>query len=171
MRRNQQRSTAEQLFTTSMLPSPPRRPLSPSQISVRYPTRPSVASSPQPRHGSGVRFPVLSQHVRSLTLVLPLPGAPIVRCSEVDDPDLFKASLCGLGATGMMVEIEIEVEPAFRLRETKAGAPVDEVLDRLGRYQGECRACPGMVVSRRKGNGDRTSESDLRREFISANTC
>jgi L-gulonolactone oxidase len=82
-------------------------------------------------HGSGVTFPVLSQHVRSLTLALPLPGAPIVQCSENNDPELFKASLCGLGATGLMLEVEVEVEDAFRLRETKEPWRVDDVLENL----------------------------------------
>ncbi|WVW84910.1 hypothetical protein I302_106946 [Kwoniella bestiolae CBS 10118] len=82
-------------------------------------------------HGSGVTFPVLSQHVRSLVLVLPLPGAPVVKVSPNDDPDLFKASLCGLGASGLMLEVEIEVEEAFRLKETKEPKTVDEVLENL----------------------------------------
>ncbi|WRT67989.1 uncharacterized protein IL334_004964 [Kwoniella shivajii] len=82
-------------------------------------------------HGSGVEFPVLSQHVRSLTLVLPLPGAPVVKVSPTEDPDLFKASLCGLGATGLMLEVEIEVEEAFRLKETKHSETIDYVLDNL----------------------------------------
>jgi len=82
-------------------------------------------------HGSGVTFPVLSKHVKSLTLALPLPGAPIVRASPTEDPDLFQASLCGLGATGLLLEIEVEVEPAFRLRETKQAKTIDYVLDNL----------------------------------------
>ncbi|WVR06534.1 hypothetical protein IAU60_003565 [Kwoniella sp. DSM 27419] len=82
-------------------------------------------------HGSGVTFPVLSQHVRSLVLALPLPGCPVVKVSPNDDPGLFKASLCGLGATGLMLEVEIEVEEAFRLRETKEPRSIDYVLDHL----------------------------------------
>ncbi|KAK4688141.1 L-gulonolactone oxidase, partial [Tremellales sp. Uapishka_1] len=82
-------------------------------------------------HGSGVTFPVLSQHVRSLTMVLPLPGAPIVRVSPEQDADLFKASLCGLGATGLMVQVEIEIEEAFRLEERKEAKTVEEVLENL----------------------------------------
>ena len=61
-------------------------------------------------------------------MVLPLPGAPVVRVSEHEDPELFKASLCGLGATGMMVEVEVEVEPAFRLKEVKTAVSVDHFL-------------------------------------------
>ena len=87
-------------------------------------------------HGSGLKFPVLSKHVRSLVLVLPLPGAPIVRTSPTSDPELFKASLCGLGATGLIVEVEIEVEEAFRLRETKTPYTVDEGLAQLDEIKG-----------------------------------
>jgi len=82
-------------------------------------------------HGSGITFPVISQHVRSITLALPLPGIPVVRVTETDDVELFKASLCGLGATGLMLEVEIEIEAAFRLEEKKEARGVMEVLDSL----------------------------------------
>lgn len=54
-----------------------------------------------------------------------------MRASPYDDVELFKASLCGLGATGLMLEVEVEVEDAFRLRETKEARGVDEVLESL----------------------------------------
>ena len=82
-------------------------------------------------HGSGVDFPVMSAHVRSLVIALPQSGAPVVRVSKHEDPDLFTASLCGLGATGFLLEVEIDIEPAFRLRETKEAVDVDEVIDNL----------------------------------------
>ncbi len=116
-------------------------------------------------HGSGVRFPVLSEHVRSLTLILPLPGAPIVRASPTEDVELFKASLCGLGATGLMLEIEVEVEDAFRLRETKESKGVDEVLDNLDEIKTSAEHVrvwwypdgKGMVI----GRANRTYEVSL----------
>ena len=80
-------------------------------------------------------FPVISQHVKSLVLALPLPGAPIVRVSAEEDPELFRASLCGLGATGLMLEVEIEVEPAFRLRETKEAKTLDFVFENLDKIK------------------------------------
>ncbi|KIR27416.1 D-arabinono-1,4-lactone oxidase [Cryptococcus deuterogattii 99/473] len=82
-------------------------------------------------HGSGVTFPVLSAHVKSLLLALPLPGTPLVRVSQNQDEELFKASLCGLGTTGLILEVEFEVEDAFRLRETKEGKAIEEVLESL----------------------------------------
>ena len=107
-------------------------------------------------HGSGIRFPVLSKHVRSLTLVLPLPGAPIVRVSPAEDVDLFQATLCGLGATGLIIEIQYEVEHAFRLRETKSSQSVDEVLENLDEIKASAEHVrvwwypdgKGMVVGR-----------------------
>lgn len=82
-------------------------------------------------HGSGVDFPVLSQHVRSLVMALPTYGAPVVHVSSTQDLELFKASLCGLGATGLILEVEIEIEEAFRLRETKTPYSLDAALDQL----------------------------------------
>ncbi|ODN73934.1 hypothetical protein L202_07440 [Cryptococcus amylolentus CBS 6039] len=82
-------------------------------------------------HGSGTSFPILSAHVKSLKIALPLPDVPVVTVSATQDPDLYKASLCGLGATGLILEVEVEVEPAFRLRETKEGRSFGEVLAQL----------------------------------------
>ncbi|WWD18677.1 hypothetical protein CI109_103131 [Kwoniella shandongensis] len=115
-------------------------------------------------HGSGVNFPVLSQHVKSLVLVLPQPGAPIVRVSADpnEDPELFVASLCGLGATGLILEVEVEVEDAFRLKETKEARGVEEVLESLDEIKQSAEHVrvwwypdgKGMIV----GKANRTSE-------------
>ncbi|ORX37208.1 D-arabinono-1,4-lactone oxidase [Kockovaella imperatae] len=107
-------------------------------------------------HGSGVNYPVLSKHARSITMALPLPGAPVVKVSADEDPALFKASLCGLGATGMMLEVEIEVEPAFRLKEVKTPHTVDHFFahfDSIRRSAEHVRAWwypdgQGIVVGR-----------------------
>lgn len=107
-------------------------------------------------HGSGVTFPVLSNHVKSLKLALPLPGTPIVRVSPTEDNELFKATLCGLGATGLILEVEIEVEDAFRLRETKTPCTVDQALNTLDEIKGSAEHVrlwwypdgQGMVIGR-----------------------
>jgi hypothetical protein len=98
----------------------------------------------------------LSNHVKSLKLALPLPGSPIVRVSPTEDKELFKATLCGLGATGLILEVEIEVEDAFRLRETKTPCTVDQALDNLDEIKGSAEHVrlwwypdgQGMVVGR-----------------------
>lgn len=91
---------------------------------------------------------------------------PIVRVSPTEDPDLFQASLCGLGATGLLLEIEVEVEPAFRLRETKQAKRVDYVfnnLDQIRRSAEHVRLwwyadADGIVV----GKANRTYQVSLR---------
>lgn len=80
-------------------------------------------------HGSGIDYKVLSTHVLSLLLLLP--DGSRVRCSREDRPDLFMASLCGLGSTGLILEVKLEVEPAFRLKETQESLPFDQVLDKF----------------------------------------
>lgn len=71
-------------------------------------------------HGSGIDFPCVSAFVQELEIILPLPpqqgGTQIVKCSRTHRPDVFNASLCGLGATGLIVTVKIQLDPAFRLR-------------------------------------------------------
>ncbi|GAA6015529.1 hypothetical protein JCM10207_008625 [Rhodosporidiobolus poonsookiae] len=70
-------------------------------------------------HGSGVSFPSLSTCATFLDVVLPLPGAPVVRCSRQpdEDPELFHAALCGIGAVGIVVGVGMRAEKAFKLEE------------------------------------------------------
>ncbi|KAI0776828.1 L-gulonolactone/D-arabinono-1,4-lactone oxidase [Trametes elegans] len=80
-------------------------------------------------HGSGWEFPVISMDV--LALVLLLADGTRVRCSREERPDLFLASICGLGSTGLILEITLNVEPAFRLRDEQETLPFDDVVDDL----------------------------------------
>ncbi|KAJ7468632.1 D-arabinono-1,4-lactone oxidase-domain-containing protein [Mycena latifolia] len=73
-------------------------------------------------HGSGVSFGVMSTHVLALTLLLP--SGAVVACSPTRNKDLFTASICGLGATGLILTITLELEPAFRLRDEHTMMPV-----------------------------------------------
>ena len=58
-------------------------------------------------HATGVHFKVISTHV--LSLVLLLADGSRLRCSREERSDLFLASLCGLGATGLILEIQLEI--------------------------------------------------------------
>ncbi|KAI0077661.1 L-gulonolactone/D-arabinono-1,4-lactone oxidase [Panus rudis PR-1116 ss-1] len=80
-------------------------------------------------HATGVNFRVISTHVLSLLLLLP--DGTRVHCSRTERKDLFLASLCGLGSTGLILQIQLEVGPAFRLKETQESMPFDRVVDRL----------------------------------------
>lgn len=80
-------------------------------------------------HGSGVTYKVISSHVLALTLMLA--DGTRVRCSRQDRSDLFMASLCGLGSTGLILTAELEVEPAFRLKEVWKALEFDSVVNDL----------------------------------------
>ncbi|KAJ7482268.1 gulonolactone oxidase Lgo1 [Mycena galericulata] len=77
-------------------------------------------------HGSGVNFGVLSTYVKALTLLRP--DNTVVACSPTQNVDLFKATICGLGATGLILTITLELEPAFRLKDEHTMLTFPEVL-------------------------------------------
>ncbi|KAJ9120652.1 hypothetical protein QFC22_002582 [Naganishia vaughanmartiniae] len=79
-------------------------------------------------HGSGFDFPVISGHVLELDLISSKEGAEIVHCSREENRDLFLATLCGLGMTGLIISVKLDVEPAFRLRESKVPVHMDYLL-------------------------------------------
>lgn len=80
-------------------------------------------------HGTGMNYKVISTHV--LSLILLLADGTRVNCSRQERADLFAASLCGLGSTGLILQIKLEVGPAFRLKEVQESVPFVEVVDHL----------------------------------------
>lgn len=102
-------------------------------------------------------YQVVSGDVRSLDLVLPTEGAPVVHVSPTEDAELFKASQCGLGATGLILTVEIAVEPAYRLEEHKQSYDnLDEVFENINEIKGTAQhvrawwypAARGIIVAR-----------------------
>lgn len=80
-------------------------------------------------HGTGIAFKVLSADVMALTIMLA--DGSVVACSRDHEKDLFLATLCGLGCTGLILTVQLRVEPAFVLREVQETLPFDEVLENL----------------------------------------
>ncbi|KAF7297155.1 FAD-binding PCMH-type domain-containing protein [Mycena indigotica] len=80
-------------------------------------------------HGAGSAFGVMPTHVLALTVLLP--SNEVVRCSQTENHELFSASLCGLGATGILLNITLELEPSFNLRDVQTIRPFDQVLGSL----------------------------------------
>lgn len=80
-------------------------------------------------HGTGIHHRVLSSHVQAVRL-LKADGTKVT-CSRDHLPDLFYATLCGLGSTGIILEIRMEVRPAFRLREVQETYKFNDVIDKL----------------------------------------
>jgi L-gulonolactone oxidase len=60
-----------------------------------------------------------------------LPDGSITRCSRTEDPELFLASLCGLGVTGLILTVALEVEPKFRLKEYQQSVPLEHAIERI----------------------------------------
>ncbi|KAH9033110.1 L-gulonolactone/D-arabinono-1,4-lactone oxidase [Lactarius pseudohatsudake] len=80
-------------------------------------------------HGTGVEHKVLSTHVLAVRLLL-ADGSKVI-CSRDHHPDLFLATLCGLGSTGIILDVRMEATPAFRLREVQETFKFDDVINRL----------------------------------------
>ena len=81
-------------------------------------------------HGTGIHHQVLSSHVQAVRL-LKADGTKVT-CSRDHLPDLFYATLCGLGSTGIILDIWMQVRPAFRLREVQETHKFNDVIDNLG---------------------------------------
>lgn len=77
-------------------------------------------------HGSGIKYGCLATHVLALEIMLA--DSSRVRCSRSENSDLFLASLCGLGATGLILRVTLQVERAFRLKETRQVLHIDDVI-------------------------------------------
>ena len=83
-------------------------------------------------HGTGRLLGNLSTRVAGLTMVAA--DGSVVRCSPDERPALWRAARLGLGAFGVVVEIELAVVPAFRLAEAAFASTYDELrsdIDRL----------------------------------------
>lgn len=69
-------------------------------------------------HGTGILFPVVSTYVSQLTILSPLPeGTQHLTCSREQHADLFNATLCGLGSTGLITSVTLRVQNAFNLKQ------------------------------------------------------
>jgi FAD-linked oxidoreductase len=80
-------------------------------------------------HGTGVRLQGIAAAVSGLVLVLA--DGSILECSPDVEPDVFQAARVGLGALGVITEVELQCVPAFRLHAKEFGADLFEVLDRI----------------------------------------
>ncbi|CAI5476928.1 unnamed protein product [Closterium sp. Yama58-4] len=66
-------------------------------------------------HGTGAAIPPVDEQVVAIKLVTP--GSSTLHLTPEADPDLFYLARCGLGALGVVGEVELQAIPAHRLRE------------------------------------------------------
>lgn len=78
-------------------------------------------------HGTGLRFGGLATQITAATLVTG--SGEVLRVSESERPELLPAVRLGLGALGVLVEVELQCVDAFVLRSVDSPRPFDEVLD------------------------------------------
>lgn len=79
-------------------------------------------------HGTGATLPGLTGAVTGLRLVTPDGESRWVDASE---PELFGAARLGLGALGVITDIELACVPAYRLRAVERPDSLDAVLPRI----------------------------------------
>ena len=81
-------------------------------------------------HGTEITSKVLPGDVMALTVLLA--NEELVACSHDEPSDLFFATLSGLGCTGLIVTVQLSLEPAFRLREIQEMGPFDRNRNSIG---------------------------------------
>lgn len=79
-------------------------------------------------HGSSLRHGILSENVKALRIVLA--NGQAVRCSEEQNPDLFRAALISLGALGIITEVEFQMVESCNIEWEQKLIGLDEVLAR-----------------------------------------
>ena len=66
-----------------------------------------------------------------MALTVLLANGELVSCSHDEQSAPFYATLSGLRWTGLIVTVQLSLEPAFRLREVQEPVPFDDVVDDL----------------------------------------
>jgi|APTNR8051073442_1049403.scaffolds.fasta_scaffold01292_3 FAD-linked oxidoreductase len=84
-------------------------------------------------HGSGTGFGILATQVEELSL-LDGQGEPHL-CSRTQAPELFRAALVSMGLLGVITELKLRLEPAYRLHYVHRKGHLDETLENLEDYK------------------------------------
>ncbi|MEO6018994.1 MAG: D-arabinono-1,4-lactone oxidase [Knoellia sp.] len=78
-------------------------------------------------HGTGVQHQGIASAVIGITLVLA--DGSTVSVADSHESELFQAARVGLGAFGVITEVELQCVPAFRLRAIETPGRLDEIID------------------------------------------
>ncbi len=77
-------------------------------------------------HGTGTRRQGIAAAVSGLSLVLA--DGSTLECSAEVEPGVFHAARVGLGALGVVTEVELQCVPAYRLHAKETGASLTDLL-------------------------------------------
>ena len=78
-------------------------------------------------HGTGIGFTGIAAQIHAMRIVTAT--GEIVECSAENNADLFHVARVGLGVFGIMSEITLQVEPAFKLHAIEGTRPLADVLE------------------------------------------
>jgi len=77
-------------------------------------------------HGTGIEYGILAVDVVELELILA--DSNEIRCSRQENPEIFVAALCSLGALGIISTVTLQCEHAYHLDAVQYPLPVETVL-------------------------------------------
>lgn len=77
-------------------------------------------------HGTGLSYGIFATQVAELKLVDAT--GTLLTCSPQQNPEIFSAALCGLGALGIIVELTFNVVPQFRLHAAERGHTYQSIV-------------------------------------------
>lgn len=80
-------------------------------------------------HGSCLKYGTLCSLVEELELMTA--DGQVVSCSRTNNPDLFSAATCGLGAMGIIISITLKCERVFNLELKQSPMVLQDVLEHL----------------------------------------
>jgi FAD-linked oxidoreductase len=80
-------------------------------------------------HGTGVTLGSFSSQVTSFRLLLA--SGEILHCSATENESIFAAGRTSFGSLGVMIDISIQVRPAYKLIEKNFLLPIAELWDKL----------------------------------------
>jgi FAD-linked oxidoreductase len=78
-------------------------------------------------HGTGAQLPALHADVVGMQMVLA--DGSLMDCNARQNPQVLAAARVGLGALGVITQVQVQVVPAFNLRRRVWLLPVNELLD------------------------------------------
>lgn len=77
-------------------------------------------------HGTGIDHGIFATQVAALSMVDAT--GQLLTCSPTQNPEIFRAALCGLGALGIIVSITFTVVPLFRLHAAERGHRYEAII-------------------------------------------
>ncbi|GAB6022414.1 hypothetical protein CHUAL_006531 [Chamberlinius hualienensis] len=77
-------------------------------------------------HNTGIQFGTMASYVVELQLLTAT--GEVLTCSREENAELFFATCCGLGAMGVILNVKIQCEKAFNLKQTRYPYQLNEVI-------------------------------------------